>query len=108
MDEGRKHVTIEILHRKTGIKNSKENTNKNDPDINGSWTFSESTDIFEEAHAALMLTEWSEYKNIDWELAAKKMISPAWIFDSRSIVNTEKVRDAGLRLWRLGDGLGDK
>ena len=82
----------------------KENTKKNDPNINGSWTFSESTDIFEEAHAALMLTEWSEYKNIDWELAAKKMISPAWIFDSRSIVNAENIRKAKLNLWRVGDG----
>ena len=28
-------------------------------------------------------------------------------FHEKSIVNTEKVRDSGLSLWRLGDGLGD-
>ena len=32
------------------------------------------------------------------------MAQPAWIIDSRSIVNPIKVREAGLNLWRLGDG----
>ena len=47
-------------------------------------------------------------KNLEnnWKLIAK-MVPPAWVFDSRSIVNTEEVKDAGLRLWRLGNGLMD-
>ena len=32
------------------------------------------------------------------------MAQPAWIIDSRSIVNPIKVKEAGLNLWRLGDG----
>ena len=35
------------------------------------------------------------------------MVPPAWVFDSRSIVNTEEVKDAGLNLWRIGSGLED-
>ena len=33
------------------------------------------------------------------------MVPPAWVFDSRSIINTDEVREAGLNLWRIGDGL---
>jgi UDPglucose 6-dehydrogenase len=32
------------------------------------------------------------------------MRKPAWVFDSRSIVNPKKVLDANLKLWRIGDG----
>ena len=32
------------------------------------------------------------------------MAHPAWIIDSRSIVNPIKVKKAGLNIWRLGDG----
>ena len=56
------------------------------------------------ADASIILTEWKEYENIDWHLAKKIMRSPSWIFDARSILITEKVRDAGLNLWRIGDG----
>ena len=48
-----------------------------------------------------------EMPNLNWKEIAKKMLKPAWVFDSRSIVNTKEVRDSGLSLWRLGDGLGD-
>ena len=36
------------------------------------------------------------------------MVPPAWVFDSRSIINTDEVREAGLNLWRIGDGLDNK
>ena len=70
----------------------------------GQWRFSKSFDIFEGAHAVLVLTEWGEYKNIQWDVIEKKMVKPAWIFDSRSIVNAEEIKKSGLNLWRLGDG----
>ena len=53
---------------------------------------------------ALILTEWDEFKNINWGNISKKMAQPAWIIDSRSIVNPITVKEAGLNLWRLGDG----
>ena len=70
----------------------------------GNWRLSKNLDIFENAHAVLVLTEWDEYKNIKWENVIKKMVKPAWVFDSRSIVNIELVKKAGFHLWRLGDG----
>ena len=60
--------------------------------------------VFDDAHAVVILTEWEEYSNLDWQIISKKMQKPAWIFDSRLIVNTKKVLEANLKLWRIGDG----
>tara|TARA_Y100001933_G_C18979837_1_gene556243 strand:+ start:172 stop:1584 length:1413 start_codon:yes stop_codon:yes gene_type:complete len=62
-------------------------------------------DALLEADAAIILTEWNSYTKIDWEAGYKKMRKPAWVFDSRSIIHPEKVTNAGLNFWRLGDGL---
>ncbi len=70
----------------------------------GKWKFSKNLDIFDQAHAVLMLTEWEEYKNINWEDISKKMVNPSWVFDARSITERSKVEDAHLNLWRVGDG----
>ena len=72
----------------------------------GSWSFSRNidTEIFEDAYAVLVLTEWPQYSIINWKKIAKKMIQPGWIFDSRSILDSEEVKNAELNLWRVGDG----
>ena len=70
----------------------------------GKWKFSNNLKIFDRAHAVLMLTEWEEYKNINWEDISKKMVNPAWVFDARSITDPNKVENANLNLWRVGDG----
>ena len=32
------------------------------------------------------------------------MAKPAWVFDSRSIVDVDLVKESGINLWCLGDG----
>ena len=32
------------------------------------------------------------------------MRQPAWIFDSRYILNVKEIKKVGLNLWRIGDG----
>ena len=76
----------------------------------GTWEHSKyinNLEIFNNAYAIVILTEWDDFRQLKWTQIVKKMVPPAWVFDSRSIVNTEEVREAGLCLWRLGDGLGD-
>ncbi|MBO6979348.1 MAG: nucleotide sugar dehydrogenase [Prochlorococcus marinus XMU1428] len=71
----------------------------------GKWSKIENIDeIFIEVDAAVILTEWKEYSMINWDKAAAKMRSPAWVFDTRSIVNALNVIKSGLNLWRIGDG----
>ena len=87
-----KQILEEQNKKETGLKNQI-----------GKWQFSKSLNIFNDAHAILVLTEWEEYKYIDWHKAVQKMVKPSWVFDSRSIINA-KVQEAGINLWRLGDG----
>ena len=80
---------------------------ENIPSLNnnfGGWEFRKDLNIFDDAHAILVLTEWDEYRNINWDSISKKMVKPAWVFDARSIINVDLVRKAGINLWRIGDG----
>ena len=78
---------------------------KKESPIREGWSFHE--DIYESAKdvdAVVVLTEWEDYKNIDWKLISQLMRKPSWVFDARSILNSTKVCSAGLNFWRLGKG----
>ena len=71
----------------------------------GYWWFSNDfEEIFTDADAILVLTEWEEYKNLDWDKFSKLMRKPSWIFDSRSIVDPNKIKTFGVQFWKIGDG----
>ena len=92
-------------------KKSVENSNSSLNEKSGNWEFSKTIhniELFKDAYAVIILTEWEDFKKLNWTDIAKKMVAPAWVFDSRSIVNIDEVRDAGLSLWRIGDGLEDQ
>ena len=37
--------------------------------------------------AILVLTEWEEFRNLEWDTIFKFMRKPAWVFDSRNCLN---------------------
>ena len=37
-------------------------------------------------------------------LQKKKKVKPGWVFDGRSIVNADFIKNSGLNIWILGDG----
>ena len=79
---------------------------KNKTETDGGWSLVKNySDTFEGVDAAIFLTEWDEYRNINWQDVAKEMRKPAWIFDARSIFLPEEIIKAGLKLWRIGDGI---
>ena len=59
---------------------------------------------FEGADAVLVVTEWEIYSKINWGKVSKVMRKPAWVFDSRSILLAQDVKESGLNFWRIGDG----
>jgi len=66
-----------------------------------------SKNIYESAtdvDAILILTEWDEYKNIDWQIISKKMRSPSWVFDTRGILHQEVFNIPGINFWQIGNG----
>ena len=58
------------------------------------------------ADAVLVLTEWQDYRNVNWMDLAGRLRKPAWVFDARAITDHQQVREAGLSLWCVGDGGG--
>ncbi|MFL0734742.1 MAG: nucleotide sugar dehydrogenase [Prochlorococcus sp.] len=56
------------------------------------------------ADAVLILTEWQQFRQLDWAALAPLMRRPAWVFDARAVVDPDAVRASGLMLWRVGDG----
>ena len=57
-----------------------------------------------DAHAVIILTEWDDYKNINWGMISKNMNKPSWVFDTRGILEKEKIKKFGIKVWQLGDG----
>ena len=49
-------------------------------------------------------TEWDEFRFIDWEKVHKEMRKPAWLFDTRSIVDVDLVNKSGINFWSIGRG----
>ena len=64
-------------------------------------------DIYEaacDADAIVIITEWQEYKNLDWSYLSNIMRSPSWVFDTRGIVDKKTFEEKGINLWMIGDG----
>ncbi len=54
------------------------------------------SDVSEDCDALVLVTEWNEYRDLDWESIGKKMRSP-FILDGRHALDRDKLTRAGLR-----------
>ncbi len=94
-------VTSEQISKDLSKKEYKKEVNSEV----GFWQFSK--DIYEavvNADAIVLLTEWDEYKDLDWNSISKKMRAPSWVFDARSIANKKEIKKAGINFWSIGNG----
>ncbi len=70
----------------------------------GSWEIASSVmDAAKGSDAIILLTEWDEFLNIDWQKLMKLMRRPAWVFDTRSCIDYKSARKAGLNVWKIGN-----
>jgi len=60
--------------------------------------------IASEADAILILTEWDNFKKIEWQNISKLMRKPSWIFDCRNILAFNDFNESDLNIWKLGFG----
>ena len=102
-------VTKKQISFDLGIKSKNEsesNTELNPLYIEKKWDKYSLDDenLFDQVDAVIVLTEWDIYSELNWENISKKMRSPGWVFDSRLIIDKQRVLDSGLNLWRVGDG----
>jgi len=56
----------------------------------------------ENTHAIAILTEWDEFKGYDWQRIFDSMHKPAFIFDGRNILDTEKLEEIGFIVNTIG------
>lgn len=56
------------------------------------------------AHAVVVLTEWDEFKSLDYEKIRDGMHLPPFIFDGRNLLDLEALRGMGFEAWGIGRG----
>lgn len=57
--------------------------------------------VFDNSDAILLLTEWEEFKHLDFDKVKTLMKSPI-IFDGRNIYNAERLREISFECYQLG------
>ncbi|MDQ8195080.1 UDP-glucose 6-dehydrogenase [Coraliomargarita sp. SDUM461004] len=57
-----------------------------------------------DAHAILVLTEWDEFKALDFQRIYDQMQLPAFLFDGRNLLDLEALREIGFEASGIGKG----
>ena len=74
-------------------------------EIEGNWDSADSvSEASSSSDAIVIITEWDEFKQLNWKEIKSQMRSPAWIFDTRSIINNKEAQKFGLKVWSVGQG----
>jgi len=66
---------------------------------------SDAYEAAKDAHAICILTEWDEFKSLDYQRIHENMRKPAFVFDGRNIVDVEKLREIGFIVYSIGKPL---
>lgn len=57
----------------------------------------------EEAHAIAIMTEWDQFKTLDYEKIYSQMLKPAFVFDGRRIIDKAALDRIGFKTYKLGE-----
>jgi UDPglucose 6-dehydrogenase len=57
------------------------------------------------AHAIAVLTEWDEFRTLDFERIYELMLKPAFVFDGRAILPVDELRNLGFDTFLIGKGM---
>ncbi len=56
-----------------------------------------------EAHAIAIMTEWDQFKTLDYEKIYSQMLKPAFVFDGRRIIDKAALDRIGFKTYKLGE-----
>jgi len=56
----------------------------------------------EGAHAIAVVTEWDEFRTLDFARLHGAMMKPAFVLDGRNILPADRLRDLGFRVYAIG------
>jgi UDPglucose 6-dehydrogenase len=60
-------------------------------------------DAAKDAHALLIVTEWNEFKQLDWDRMLQYMRDPI-VVDGRNLYDPQEMADKGVTYWGVGRG----
>jgi len=87
------------------LNNEEFDINKSEIGSEGTWIkVNDIYDSFVDSDASIILTEWEEYLNINWDKVSNLMRKPAWVFDTRSMIDKKNFDNLDLNLWVVGKG----
>jgi len=56
----------------------------------------------EGAHVVAVVTEWDEFKALDYAALYERMVKPAFVFDGRNILDLAALRAIGFKAFGIG------
>ena len=69
----------------------------------GKWQFIEDINkAADNADAIVVVTEWEEYKNLNWRKLSDLLRRPSWIFDTRGIIPISLLKELNSYYWQIG------
>ncbi len=93
VEEARMYKDMEELETRTMDRNKKQLSMTEDP-----------YEACKDAHAIAVLTEWDEFKDLDWQRIYANMKKPAFLFDGRLILDRKALSDIGFEVYTIGKG----
>lgn len=87
------YADLDYLNTRSEEENRKLVTVVNDP-----------LEACKDSHAIAIMTEWDEFKTYDWETIYKDMFKPAFLFDGRALLDSEKLDEIGFETYVIGKG----
>jgi len=60
-------------------------------------------EVAKDSHGLAILTEWDEFKDLDWKRIKESMKKPAFIFDGRKLLDKQKLESLGFVYYAIGE-----
>ena len=101
-------ANLKIYDPKVDSKQIEKELNSKDLDFisdenKGSWEYAKSIyDAVQDSLGIVVLTEWDEFKSINWERVSLLTMNPIWLFDTRNICNINEARTNNISVWNVG------
>ena len=93
-------IIIDLQH---SLKNSGKSKQEISKIINSQIKIHEDLyDTVVDSHSVVILTEWDDFKELNWNRIYKSMIKPAFVFDGRRIVDEIKLKKIGFNVFKIG------
>jgi len=80
-----------------------DNARRDLADVPGTFVYTDDPAVaMEGAHAIVLLTDWRQYRDLDFAALYARMQKPAFVFDGRNLLDAEALRAIGFHVYAIG------